>query len=152
LKISDFLSTCLPAPSFFLSSKRKLWDIESYLPFSYNNLRRERKEKEEEKRRSWVAVILENLTWEIMKEVVLQGKARRATRTSLSSHREALVLLNWKRSDYMDKWLLITIPPSTELLTLQLSISRYIHSLPPSLPLPLCVVLSIIKVSFYRVR
>jgi hypothetical protein len=65
-----------------------------------------------------------------MKEVALQGKARRAIQTSLSNRREALVLLNWKRSDYMAKWVVITIPPFTVLLTLQLSTRRYLSPFP----------------------
>lgn len=43
-----------------------------------------------------------------MKELDLQGKERRI-QISLSSHREVLVLLNWRRSDYMVKWVVITI-------------------------------------------
>ena len=82
---------------------------------------------------SWIAVILEILTLEIMKDqVVLQGKARRAVQTSLSSLSEASVLLNWKRSDYMAKWVVITIPPFTVLLlTLQLSTRRYLSLFSP---------------------
>jgi hypothetical protein len=142
----------LPAESFCFSSKRKLWDLQSKaetystsillhtahiislslslsislsLPLSHTQIK-----KQEEKRISWIAVILESLTLEIMKEVALQGKARRAIQTSLSNRREALVLLNWKRSDYMAKWVVITIPPFTVLLTLQLSTRRYLSPFP----------------------
>jgi hypothetical protein len=95
------------------------------LPLSHTQIK-----KQEEKRISWIAVILESLTLEIMKEVALQGKARRAIQTSLSNRREALVLLNWKRSDYMAKWVVITIPPFTVLLTLQLSTRRSLSPFP----------------------
>jgi len=115
------------------------------LPLSHTQIK-----KQEEKRISWIAVILESLTLEIMKEVALQGKARRAIQTSLSNRREALVLLNWKRSDYMAKWVVITIPPFTVLLTLQLSTRRYLSPF-PSPPLSWSVLIYIIKLSFYRV-
>lgn len=72
------------------------------------------------KHRRWVAVILENQTWEMKEEGRLREKARRVIQTSLSNPREGLVWLNWRRSDYMDKWAVATILLFTD-LTLEIS-------------------------------
>jgi len=59
----------------------------------------------QKKDQAWIAVIWENQTLEMKDQVsLLQEKGRRTTQTGLSNHREDLVLLNWRKSDYTVKW------------------------------------------------